>query len=330
MSGNDVKDLQIVLNADPATQVAMRGSGSKGQESSYFGTLTEAALEKFQLKYAPEVLFPAGIWQPTGVAGTYTRAKLGTLSASIGDANSASSTFIAPLYLPQATSAALLPSSVAADVPPVPPAPASTSVSALRVTPTMYIFNLSRYQARHGDTIVVQGGGFLPTGNSIVFSSSSEIDGIASDGKTLSFVVPASLPNGSYNLFVNNVNGSTFDASFGNFFMVTDTPSDPPAISSITPTTVAYGSSATLTITGSHFASTGNTIYSGLGTLTNIASPDGKTLTVTIQSFPRYAIAGMYKSILQAGGISVPIYVAVKNTAGISSTTATFLLRYTY
>jgi len=68
-TGDDVKYLQIFLNADPDTAV-----GNKGKETSYFGTMTQAAVIKFQNKYASEVLTPFGLTQGTGFFGTSSRA----------------------------------------------------------------------------------------------------------------------------------------------------------------------------------------------------------------------------------------------------------------
>lgn len=99
-TGPEVLSLQQLLNRDPSTRIRDSGPGSPGKETGYFGSLTEAAVVRFQEKYASVVLAPAGLARGTGRVGLYTRNKLNGLSTP-----AANSTSPDPAHLPTATAA---------------------------------------------------------------------------------------------------------------------------------------------------------------------------------------------------------------------------------
>jgi hypothetical protein len=77
-NGNAVQILQEMLNQSADTQVAVTGPGSPGNETTFFGAMTEVAVQKFQAKYD---IVSSGTPSTTGygAVGPKTRAKLNAL-----------------------------------------------------------------------------------------------------------------------------------------------------------------------------------------------------------------------------------------------------------
>lgn len=71
--GDDVKALQQYLNSH-GYPIAASGSGSKGHETTLFGSLTLNALKQFQQAHAKEILEPHGAKTGNGYLDVFTRA----------------------------------------------------------------------------------------------------------------------------------------------------------------------------------------------------------------------------------------------------------------
>lgn len=83
--GGEVRKLQEFLNANNYT-VATVGPGSPGQETSYFGALTKAAVKRFQEAHRDAILAPKGATEGSGYIDFLTRAAIHAYDpASVAD-----------------------------------------------------------------------------------------------------------------------------------------------------------------------------------------------------------------------------------------------------
>ena len=152
--GEDVRELQTILNKNSDTRVALTGPGSPGNETAYFGILTKVAVIKFQEKYAADILKPAGLIRGTGFVGAQTR-----------------------LFLLRLLSGGGVPPPVVASR-----APAALPPKISSITPGIVTKSTTE--------LIIAGENFTQTGNSVVASSelpTAFINLSSSDGKTIKF-----------------------------------------------------------------------------------------------------------------------------------------------
>lgn len=294
VSGEDVRVLQQILNADTRTMIAVSGSGSAGNESTYFGAKTKLAIIKFQELYRNEVLTPAGLTKGNGYVGALSRAKLAALCKASGGTQSSPASTPTSETKPSTSPALTIPSSKTLN----------TSIPVQNVKP--YLMYPEKYAVRQGGKLVIYGGGFTETNNA-VFVGTKRYGGLAPTAmKTLEVVIPTSAPLGKFDLKFSNAKGE----SNSSFVIITDANAAAPVVTEFTPTTGVSGTK--VTIKGKNFSKDWNDIVIDSKTV-RAKSPDGTTLTF-VATLP----LGADSPTDSSDSVTLPLWFYVLNANGLS------------
>jgi hypothetical protein len=340
-SGAQVTILQKILNKDPETRIADTGPGSPGNETGHFGLLTKTAVMRFQQKYAADILVPGNLARGNGYVGFFTRTKLNLIALSSGTASAVkpvitpSTPTTTPPATPQVTDYqvkdtekidiyagdSMIAAARSKILSALNAAFTSGSTGTIQIptikpseVPNVAIGTLTPRSGPPGTSVTVTGSGILSNstarlGNAyIVRSTSRNLSG------TFSFIIPP-IPAMRYDIAL------TTGTSVSNTvpFVVTDPKNPTVHIQGISPETIPYG--GTITITGSGFTAQGNTVVTTFQKFANVASPDGKTISVQVSpdNLTESARVGN-------GSVKVPMTIYIVNDYGFSDSEKSFTM----
>lgn len=292
-SGMDVLALQKILNRSGII-IATTGPGSPENETSLFGAKTKNAVIRFQEQYRDEILSPSGLQRGTGYVGAKTRNLLLKKHAELQTTLQQNQT------LPAVTS--------------------PTNSTPFATSSTIMIYYPSAYESYPGKTVTLNGVGFTANGNILIFSKNGKrvhsITNIASStGTSLAFRVP-NLDNDRYDINLTNPNGTSRSMSF---LVILDSasPRKVPRITSISPSSVEYGTPVTLY--GENLVATENYLISNYGIVENAtSSPDNTSITFTLKPFED--IPQIKAGTAPKQNVSIPVFVHLVNKNGVSDT----------
>lgn len=302
--GEDVKMLQKILNSDGENRVALSGFGSPGQETLYFGPLTRVAVLKFQEKYSSEILYPLGLFTPTGYVGPKTRAKLNMLLEE---------------NLPQNQNPEM-PSEDSSLILGEPILGLGIEDNIYSESDQFFVSFISSYSGLPGAEVTISGSGFEPENNTIRLGSEFSIPYTKSSGNSITFDIPTNISPGRYDITVLNNRGISESVVF---FVVTSPSAEAPKISGIFPSEGAYG--IEITIKGENFTAAGNQVRSSYGVIDGIESSDGTTLKFHVLPFPD--TPGIENVSQLSGDLDWDIYFYVVNERGVSQEPGVFTMK---
>lgn len=253
--GQDVLELQKILNRDSETRVANSGPGSIGNETNYFGNLTKNALIKYQNKYRSEILTPVGLSYGTGYFGPSTikhiKNSSGSGYESVSVSNSESTTVSPNSPTDSPTNTTDQDNRPQIDL-------EKESRNNLTRLNSLELYFVSKKVFEPGDELVVVGGNISPNSEIYFKNSLSEkvVSSVDIDQNFINFDAP-DLDSGEYKIYIktNNFISNPLEVK-----IVDDL--NPPTISSVSPSVIGYGDK--VTIKGSNFENQ-NEVMTSLG-----------------------------------------------------------------
>jgi hypothetical protein len=308
--GDDVKYLQVILNLDPRTKVSDTGPGSPGNESTYFGGKTKYAVEKFQSLHEKEVLTPAGLTKPTGLVGKFTGDSLyslcrskelpvkATATATTTKKHTASSTR-AKVAIPKITSSSTPPDAVSI----------ASSSPVMDANPNLkpYLIQPASYAVEQGGKLVVIGGGYTPTDNTVYVGDVAYAGLIPVKGK-LEVTIPADAKKGKFDLKIGNSKG----VSNKTFVIITSPGAVPPKITTFFPKSGPIGTK--VTVVGENFSKEWNDIIGG-AERPMVVSKDGRVIEFIVKlPIPGLSAQGDLPNV----DASLPYWFYIANPNGVS------------
>lgn len=199
--------------------------------------------------------------------------------------------------------------------------------------------SLSTTYAAPGTPVTVYGTGF-DSANNTVYVGGTTLSGISSNGTQLTFTMPSDL-SGTVSVSIGNARGtsnaltlSTYAYGYPNgqtgypcgysYYGTYNCPNTSvPVVTSLSPVSGAVGTS--VTVYGSGFSSTGNSIHFGNGVIANLSSFDGHSVSFVVPStltgygYQPVGLGTYQVSVANQNGVlsnSMPFTITSTNTNG--------------